>query len=249
LAGLKTSKAEELTSLNRPLTAAAALIAATCLPSFAFAQAAGAAAQPAQPAARATPATPGAAAATPATPATPAQPAAAAGGVQVKPAGDLVETLRASGQFTTFLKAADATNLTTILKTYKDLTVFAPTDAAFSALPPGRLQQMMADRPALQKIVTHHIINARVDSSKIKGAKGPVPSVAQDQILLDGSEEALKADNATIVQADVTTSNGIIHVVDQVLTPGSPAAAAASATGTAASGTSAAATQNSAAGK
>ncbi|MCH1932888.1 fasciclin domain-containing protein, partial [Shewanella sp. A25] len=82
--------------------------------------------------------------------------------------------------------------------------VFAPTDAAFQSMGEADLAKLMNDKAALQKLLTHHIINAPVDSSKIKGARGPVPSVAQDQILLDGSEEgALKADGATIVQADV----------------------------------------------
>jgi uncharacterized surface protein with fasciclin (FAS1) repeats len=161
--------------------------------------------------------------------AAPAAAASAAG--QVSPAGDIIETARASGQFTTFIKAADATNLTALMKTNKNLTVFAPTDAAFRALPPGQLDKLMADKPALQKLITHHIINAPVDSAKISGAKGPVPSVAQDNVLLDGSEPGvLKADGATIVQADVRASNGILHVVDKVLMPGSGDATAAAST-------------------
>lgn len=150
---------------------------------------------------------------------------------QVAPAGDLVDTIRASGQFTTFLKAIDSTNLTGLLKKYSNLTVFAPTDAAFQALPAGELDRLMANKAELQKLVTHHIVNAPVDSTKIKGARGPVPSVAQDQILLDGSDEAgaLKADGATIVQADVRATNGIVHVVDRVLVAGQGEAAATGA--------------------
>ncbi|CAN7176076.1 fasciclin domain-containing protein [Phenylobacterium sp. LjRoot225] len=148
--------------------------------------------------------------------------------------GDLVETLRASGQFTAFLKAADATNLTGVLKNNQNLTVFAPTDAAFAALPPGRLDALMADKPQLQKLLTHHIVNARVDSSKFRGAKGPVPSAAGDSIQLDGSGETLRADDAAIVQPDVIASNGVLQVVDRVLTPGAPGASAAAATTSAA---------------
>ncbi len=142
----------------------------------------------------------------------------------VAPAGDLVETARASGQFTTFIKALDETNLTGLLKTRSGLTVFAPTDAAFAALPAGELDRLMADKPALQKLLTHHIINLSVDSTKIAGSKGPVTTVANDAVVLDGSDTTLKADNANIVQADVRASNGILHVVDQVLTPGSVSA-------------------------
>lgn len=167
--------------------------------------------------------------------------AAAPGAAQVVSKGDFIETARVSGQFKTFLKALDSVNLTGLLKSQTNLTVFAPTDAAFAALPAGELDRLMADKPALQKLLVHHIINARVDSTKIKGAKGPVSSVAADPIELDGSGEALKADNATIVQADIMTTTGVMHVVDRVLKPG---AAAASTSGQAASTTATASVQN-----
>jgi uncharacterized surface protein with fasciclin (FAS1) repeats len=157
---------------------------------------------------------------------TPEPTPAPAGGAKVVASGDLIQTVKASGQFTTFLKAADATNLTAVLAKSPNLTLFAPTDAAFAALPPGKLDALMADKAGLQKLLTHHIINARVDSSKIKGAKGPVPSVAGDKIELDGSGDTLKADNATITQADVMASNGILQVVDQVMIAGSVPAVA-----------------------
>jgi uncharacterized surface protein with fasciclin (FAS1) repeats len=135
--------------------------------------------------------------------------------------GDLTSTLRLSGQFTTFVKALDATNLSGLLQTRPGLTVFAPTDAAFAALPPGKLDALMADKPGLQKLLLHHIINAPVPAAKIKGARGPIPSGAGDNIIIDGSADVLKADNANIIQSDVSASNGTLHVVDQVLIAGS----------------------------
>lgn len=136
--------------------------------------------------------------------------------------GDLVDTLKLSGQFTTFVGGIDATNLAGLLKTNKNLTVFAPTDAAFAAMPADQLAKLKSDKAAMQKFVLHHVVNAPVDSSKIKGAKGPVPSGAGDTILLDGSDEggALKVDGATIVQADLRTGSGLLHVVDKVLVSG-----------------------------
>lgn len=147
--------------------------------------------------------------------------------------GDLVDTLKLSGQFTTFVGGIDATNLAGLLKTNKNLTVFAPTDAAFAAMPAADLAKLKADKAAMQKFVLHHVVNAPVDSTKIKGAKGPVPSGAGDTILLDGSDEAgvLKVDGAKIVQADLRTGSGLLHIVDRVLVSGqgaveAPAAAA-----------------------
>lgn len=158
----------------------------------------------------------------------PPSPAPAA---QVKPVavqGDLVETLKLSGQFTTLVGGIDATNLTGLLKTNKNLTVFAPTDAAFAAMPAADLAKLKSDKAAMQRFVLHHVINAPVPSAKIKGAKGPIPSGAGDTVLLDGADEtALKVDGATIIQADLQTGSGLLHVVDKVLVPISAADASA----------------------
>lgn len=135
--------------------------------------------------------------------------------------GDLIDTAQASGQFTTFLKAVSAVNLTNVLKTNQNLTVFAPTDAAFAALPAGTLDTLLLPEngPMLQKVLTYHLINAKVDSSKIKGAKGEVKSVEGSPLMLDGSGATPMVDGATITQADVMASNGVLHVVDKVLLP------------------------------
>ncbi|WP_374471665.1 fasciclin domain-containing protein [Phenylobacterium sp.] len=141
--------------------------------------------------------------------------------------GDLVQTLRADGRFTTLVKGLEATNLVSLLKTTPNLTLFAPTDAAFAALPANELDRLMADKAALQSLLLHHLINARIDAAKIKGAKGPVPAVSGQAILLDGTSDTLAVGEATIRQADVAASNGVLHVVDQVLRPGAAPAAAA----------------------
>lgn len=161
----------------------------------------------------------------------------AANAAPVAAKGDIIQTAQASGQFTTFLKVLDATNLTMVLKQNSNLTVFAPTDAAFAALPPGELDRLMADKQSLQKLLTHHVINARIDSSKLKGARGEVTTVAGDKVLLDGSGEKITADNADVLEADVMATNGILYVVDAVLQPGTGAAASAGASGATASTT------------
>ena len=157
---------------------------------------------------------------TPAPPATAAP--TAAPGAKLTPNGDVMATLRSSPDFTTFVKALDATNLSSLLQKQPGITVFAPTNAAFAALPAGELDKLMADKPSLQKLLVYHLINAKIDSTKIKGARGPVPAGSGDKIVLDGSTEGvLKVENATIVQPDVAASNGLIQVVDQVLKPNS----------------------------
>ncbi len=160
----------------------------------------------------------------------------AAGSAQVVAAGDIVATAKASGQFTTFLKAAEATNLTGLLKDTKNLTVFAPTDAAFAALPAGELDKLMLpeNKAQLQKVLIYHVINAKVPASEFKGATRKAATVAGPSVELAGGA-TLKVNDAEITQADVMATNGVIHVVDKVLMP--PGAMAAANTAVSASAT------------
>jgi uncharacterized surface protein with fasciclin (FAS1) repeats len=166
---------------------------------------------------------------TPADAPAPAAPAAAPSSAPVVPAGDIINTLKTSGQFTTFLNAAAATNLTGLIRDNKNLTVFAPTNAAFSAMPADQLAKLMLpeNKADLQKLILYHVVNAPLDSTKFKGKAGPAMTVAGTAVELDGSGPALKVDDANITQADVRATNGLIQVIDKVLTPGGAMAAAA----------------------
>ncbi|HEY5289039.1 MAG TPA: fasciclin domain-containing protein [Caulobacteraceae bacterium] len=136
--------------------------------------------------------------------------------------GNLATTLKASPDFTILTKALDATNVTGVLATTSGLTLFAPTDAAFKALPPAELAALLDPKNVkiLQKVVTYHLVHLDLPTSKFKGAKGPVQSVENSSLQLDGSGPVPKVNNADIIQADVRTSNGgLIQVVDKVLIP------------------------------
>ncbi len=152
----------------------------------------------------------------------------------VVPNGNMISTLQGSGHFTTLLKALEATNLTATVKSTPDLTLFAPTDEAFQALPPGQLDQLMMAKnaPLLQKVLTYHLVHLNLDSSKIKGAKGPVESVETSKLVVDGSGPTLKVNDAHIIQPDVRATNGYIQVVDKVLIPSDVTLPTASAAAT-----------------
>jgi uncharacterized surface protein with fasciclin (FAS1) repeats len=194
--------------LNRFVATAVAAVLIAC-PAAALAQGA-------PPAAPAAPAAPPAAAPAPSLPSIPK----VAGGATI------YDTLKASGQFTILLKAVDQTGLAPVLQSpaYK-LTMFAPTDAAFNALPPDVLAKLMAPNDTaanqLQQILKYHLVNAQVDSTKIRGHSGPVATVESSSVTLDGSNpDDLKVNSADIIQADVRANNGgIINVVDKVLIP------------------------------
>jgi uncharacterized surface protein with fasciclin (FAS1) repeats len=153
-------------------------------------------------------------------PATPAAPAAAAPAGKLVANGGLDTTLQSNADFSNFVKALSSVNLMSLLKASPGLTVFAPTNEALTA---DKLAAISTDKAALQKALLHYIINAKIDSSKIKGAHGGIPTGAGDKIVVDGTaaDGTLKADNATIIQPDVMVANGIIHVIDAVLVPGS----------------------------
>lgn len=151
-----------------------------------------------------------------------AQATAPAAAKPVAVQGTLLDTLKLSGQFNTFVAGVDSTNLSSLFKTQPQITVFAPTDAAFASMPAADLDKLKTDKTAMQKFILHHLINAPFGSEKIKGVKGPVPSGAGDTILLDGSDEGgkLMVDGATIVQADLKTVSGTLHIVDKPLIHG-----------------------------
>ncbi|HXU99920.1 MAG TPA: fasciclin domain-containing protein [Caulobacteraceae bacterium] len=155
--------------------------------------------------------------------------------------GNLVTTLKASPDFTILSKAIDATNMSGVLAATPGLTLFAPTDAAFKALPPAQLTALMDPKnvPLLQQVLTYHLVHLDLDTAKFKGAKGPVQSVEKANLVLDGSGAAPMVNNATIIQADIRASNGIIQVVDKVLIPADvnlPTASAAVGASSATSG-------------
>jgi uncharacterized surface protein with fasciclin (FAS1) repeats len=190
-------------SLSRTLTLA---VAAVALSSAALAQPA--AAPPA------------------AAPAAPAAPAAApAEQAVITPNGSatIVANLKAAGKFNTLVAALEKTGLATLLNDpARKLTIFAPTDAAFAALPAGTLDNWMKTENAatFQRALAYHMVNTIVPKDQVVGKKGPIPSIVNTPINVDGSEGAVKVNgDATVLQSGVTASNGSIYVVDKVLTP------------------------------
>ena len=157
-----------------------------------------------------------------------AAPAAATVAQAATPAAGetVVDVLKASGQFTTLLAALDAAQLTDTLATRPAISIFAPTDAAFAALPEADRTRLMdpANAAELRQLLLYHVIVADVTPDQIQGKKGGVPTAAESQILLDGTGLAIKADAAT-VSAELDASNGGVFPIDKVLNPANSMAA------------------------
>ncbi len=133
---------------------------------------------------------------------------------------DIVDTAVAAGSFTTLVTAVQAAGLVETLKGDGPFTVFAPTDAAFAALPAGTVETLLLpeNRDKLTAILTYHVVPARVPASDLAGQTVSVRTVNGKTLTVDG-RNGVKVNDAMVTQADIATSNGIIHVVDAVILP------------------------------
>jgi uncharacterized surface protein with fasciclin (FAS1) repeats len=139
----------------------------------------------------------------------------------------VVAVLRTDGRFTTLLSALDAAGLTAVLEAQPAVSIFAPTDEAFAAVPEAERTRLMdpANREELRSLLLYHVIAADVQSSQIEGARGGVPTAGGAQVQLDGTGDAIKIDDATVVTADIDASNGAVFAIDKVLMPSASQAA------------------------
>ena len=127
----------------------------------------------------------------------------------------LVQIAAADGRFDTLVAALKASGLDNTLSGDGPLTVFAPTDAAFAALPSGTLEALLRpeNRHQLVSILTYHVISGRITSSDLLST-GSAQTASGVRLPI-----GLSIGGAAIVQTDITAENGIIHVIDSVLLP------------------------------
>lgn len=132
---------------------------------------------------------------------------------------DIVDTAVGAGNFTTLVAAVQAAGLVDTLKGPGPFTVFAPTDAAFAALPAGTVEDLLKpeNKDKLVAILTYHVVPGKVMSSDLtEGMMAKTVNGADVTITLDGGA---KVNGATISTADIEASNGVIHVIDAVILP------------------------------
>ena len=130
---------------------------------------------------------------------------------------DIVDTAASAGSFNTLVKAVQEAGLVDTLKGDGPFTVFAPTDEAFAKIPASDLQALLADKEKLTAVLTYHVVPGKVtaaDVANITSAK-----TVQGQSVTIDTSGGVKIDNATVVKADIMTSNGVIHAIDSVMLP------------------------------
>jgi len=131
-------------------------------------------------------------------------------------AENIVEVASGAGSFNTLVTAVKAAGLVETLSGKGPFTVFAPTDAAFAAIPKDQLAALLADKEALQKVLTYHVVAGKVMAADVKA--GEVPTV-QGQSIMVSTDGGVKVDAANVVKTDIAASNGVIHVIDAVILP------------------------------
>ena len=132
---------------------------------------------------------------------------------------DIVDTAVGAGTFTTLVAAVTAAGLVDTLKGAGPFTVFAPTDAAFAALPAGTVEDLLKpeNKDKLTALLTYHVIAGKVMAADLtEGMKAKTVNGADVTITLDGGA---KVNGATISTADIVAKNGVIHVIDAVIMP------------------------------
>ena len=130
----------------------------------------------------------------------------------------IADLLAADGRFSTLLDAVETAGLAETLAEPGPYTVFAPTDSAFAALPEGALAALSPEE--LQNVLLQHVVLGAVTGADAAEA-GMAPSAWTERELAFavGDDGALTVNGATVVEADLGASNGVVHVIDAVLLP------------------------------
>lgn len=133
---------------------------------------------------------------------------------------DIVDIAASNSTFSTLVAAVQAAGLVDVLKGEGPFTVFAPTNEAFAKLPAGTVENLLKpeNRDQLIAILTYHVVPGKVMAADVVGLTEAMTVQGQSATISVKSAGPM-IDNARIVQTDIEASNGVIHVIDAVITP------------------------------
>lgn len=130
---------------------------------------------------------------------------------------DIVDIAAGNEAFSTLVAAVTAAGLVDTLKGDGPFTVFAPTDDAFAALPEGTVEELLEDLERLTAVLTYHVVPGAVMASDL--SDGMMAETVNGASVTIGVGDTVTVDGATVIQADIVASNGVIHVIDSVILP------------------------------
>ena len=146
------------------------------------------------------------------------------GGEMMLPTRTLPDNASRASNLTTLVSAVQAADLVETLSGPGPFTVFAPTNAAFSAVPEAALQSLLqpANKAQLQAVLTYHVVPGRLSASDLRDGQ-TLTTVNGETLTVTKADGMVMVGNAsgmaTVTQANVYASNGVAHVIDAVLMP------------------------------
>ncbi len=133
---------------------------------------------------------------------------------------DIVELASETDALSTLFAAIDAAGLAETLQSEGPFTVFAPTNEAFAALPDGTLESLLLEenRELLVEILTYHVVPGKVMSGDLSDGMY-AETVQGSSVTISIGNYGVSVDDASVVEADIEASNGVVHVIDSVILP------------------------------
>jgi len=134
---------------------------------------------------------------------------------------DIVATATEAGTFNTLAKALQAAELVQALQGPGPFTVLAPTDEAFAALPAGALDKLLMpeNKAKLADLLKYHVISGKIMAADIKTMTTAMTALQGKEIKISMQDDVVLINDAHVIKTDIECSNGVIHVIDKVLTP------------------------------
>ncbi len=129
---------------------------------------------------------------------------------------NIIETAIAANSFNTLVNAIKAAGLVEAFSEPGPFTVFAPNDEAFAKLPKGTVETLLKDAPKLKRLLNYHVVAGKKMAADV--AKLPNAQSLEGQNLGIASNNGVKVNDAKVIKTDIVCDNGVIHVIDTVLT-------------------------------
>lgn len=143
--------------------------------------------------------------------------ALAAGCATISAPATIAETAARTPELSTLNKLINDTGLAQTLSAEGPYTVFAPSDAAFKAIPAKTMDELAKDKELLKSVLTYHVVPGKLASSDVKN--GNTKTVQGANVALAKAGTFVTVEDAMVTQADLPATNGVVHVIDRVLMP------------------------------
>ena len=129
----------------------------------------------------------------------------------------IFDTAARTPQLSTLTKLLNDAGLVDTLRGTGPFTVFAPSDEAFKAVPPATLAELAANKEMLRSVLTYHVVPGKLIAAEVKN--GNQKTVQGANVALARAGTFVTVEDAVVTQADVGTTNGVVHIIDKVLMP------------------------------